>query len=288
MTTKATTAPLDVASAVKKRPFTIGSPRITKKYLKMLIYGPYGVGKTTLAASAEDVPEMSDVLYIDAEGGMLSLADRPDIDVIEINDFSQFARIHQYLIRHCAARDANDTEALKKLEESLGLDRKVPKRYNTVVIDSLSEVQRYNMYQLLGVKIGTAKIDDDWETPEFSHWNKTTEMMRLVVRSFRDLPMNIIFLSSEKVADEKKGTITINFPNQLSKDIPGFIDVVGYYQAITNKGQDGMVSVKRRLELEPGRIYLAKHRFGKALKGQSGIDEPTMQLLYNLRQTADN
>lgn len=264
--------------------FAISSPKAERKFLKMLVYGPYGVGKTTLAASADDVPEMKDVLYIDAEGGALSLIERPNLDLITINDFTQLARIHQYLIHHCRARDEGDIDKLRKLEEGLGLERATPKQYNTVVIDSLSEVQRYNMYQLLGVKIGEAKIDQEWETPEFAHWNKTTEMMRLVVRSFRDLPMNVIFLSSQKIEDEKKGTVTINFPNMLSKDIPGFIDVVGYYQAVTNKTADGAVTVKRRLELEPGRIYLAKHRFGKALKNQSGIDEPTMQLLYNLRQ----
>ena len=283
--TTSKTAPINVQK-VAKRPFTISRPSVERKFLKMLIYGPYGVGKTTLAASAEDVPEMQDTLYIDAEGGALSLMEtRQDIDLITINAFDQFARIHTYLTRHCAARDADDTEALLKLEENIGLERPVPKKYNTVVIDSLSEVQRYNMYQLLGVDISTAKLDDDWESPEFAHWNKTTEMMRLVVRAFRDLPMNVIFLSSQKVDDEKKGTVTINFPNQLSKDIPGFIDVVGYYQAITTKGQDGQVTVKRRLELEPGRNYLAKHRFGKALKGQSGVDEPTMQRLYDLRQS---
>lgn len=287
MATATETPKMDLKTAVK-RPFIISKPADITKYLKVLIYGPPGVGKTTLAAGAISVPEMCDVLYIDAESGAETLRKiAPKIDSIPINNFGQLARIHQFLRLHCKARDEGDMETLKQLEEKvIETSRPKPALYQTVVIDTLSEVQKYNMYQLLGVDIDTAKLDQEWEPPEFSEWNKTTEMIRLLVRAFRDLPLHVIFISHERVADEKRGTITVDFPSALARSIPGFVSAVGYLQAATSKNADGEVSTRRRLELEPGRQYLAKHRFGEALKGKSGLEDPTMQELYALRQIA--
>src|SRR3990172_9664620 len=47
-----------------------------EELLKMLFYGPPGVGKTVLAASAKDVVALSPVLLVDFEGGTRSIQDR--------------------------------------------------------------------------------------------------------------------------------------------------------------------------------------------------------------------
>ena len=48
--------------------------------IKILIYGDSGKGKSVLAASASLVPEMSPVLFLNAEGGTLSVSKfYPDI-----------------------------------------------------------------------------------------------------------------------------------------------------------------------------------------------------------------
>src|SRR6476660_5334933 len=49
------------------------------RWLKALVYGSPGAGKTTLFGSAADVPEMCDVLYISAEAGEEALIDNDRI-----------------------------------------------------------------------------------------------------------------------------------------------------------------------------------------------------------------
>ena len=48
-------------------------------YLKLLVYGPPAVGKTTLAGTAEDHEDMAPVLLCNIEGGELSVKNRLDV-----------------------------------------------------------------------------------------------------------------------------------------------------------------------------------------------------------------
>ena len=50
-------------------------PSVKDHYLKALIMGNPGVGKTTTATSALAVPEMCDVLFLNVEKGTLAITD---------------------------------------------------------------------------------------------------------------------------------------------------------------------------------------------------------------------
>ncbi len=53
------------------------------KYLKLLVYGQPGSGKTYLAGTATKVPELSPVLFIDVEGGTKTLTTYfPDAEIM--------------------------------------------------------------------------------------------------------------------------------------------------------------------------------------------------------------
>lgn len=261
-------------------PFVIRSAKGGKKYLKLGVYGPYGSGKTTLAASAADVEPMGDVLVIDAESGEMSIEDER-VDVIPTTNFPQFARIYEFLKLHVAIRDTGDLEKLARLESKFkgGIKIDTPKHYNTVIIDSLTEVQKYCMYQLLGINIGSQALDLEPESPEFKEWGRSREMIGLLVRSFRDLPMHVIIVCSEdRVQNEKKQFVAEpNLPGKLSLDIQGFMDVIGYL--VSSPASEGGEQ-QRRLYLAPGKTYAAKNRF----KGWTGsyIDNATMAKLYEL------
>lgn len=246
-----------------------------------MIYGDFGVGKTTLAASAVDVPDMRDVLFISAEAGDMSIS-HLDTDMVVVRSYSQLARVHEFLRLHCRARDENDIETLRKLEAKFKMvppsEITTPRKYRTVIVDTLNEVQKYAMYQLLGIVVGEQPLDADLESPQFKEWNLATEMIRLLVRSFRDLPMHVIFVCAEQVTeDERKRRIrTPGLPGKLANEVQGFLDFVGYYVAAQTEGGD----MRRRLFLVPGQTYQAKNRF----VGWAGkyIDEPTMADIYAL------
>lgn len=133
-----------------------------------MIYGEYGVGKTRLCGTAVEVPTMNDILLIDAESGTLTLVDDAlpfhNIDVVSVKSYRQVAKVHEFLRLHCQLRDRNDKESVAKLieiEERLkGEDVKEPKRYRTVILDSLSEIESLCMNQLLGIT-DTTSLDEE-------------------------------------------------------------------------------------------------------------------------------
>jgi len=267
--------------AVKQPAFRIMSNKKRQRFLNILTYGDFGVGKTTLAASAVEVPEMQNVLLANVESGDMSVEEFEGLDIVDIRTYNQFARLHEYLRLHCKARDANDAEMLKRLEEQFtgeAVDK--PKKYRTIIIDSLTEVQKLAMYQLLGITVGEYPLDVEPESPQFKEWGTSAEMIRLLVRSFRDLPMHTVFVCSQAIDtdDKKKRFVTPALPGKLANEVQGFLDVVGYFVAAPSESGE----LKRRLYLQPGRTFQAKNRFPK-FRGNY-VDEPTMQKIMNLHK----
>ena len=262
----------------KKAPlFRITTPTHKKRYLKLMTYGDFGTGKTTLAGSASLVEQMKDVIFIDAESGDLSLTEFPAIDSIPVNTFKQVARIQEFLKVHCRYRDEGNIEKLKELEERLRGEpiSGAPREYRTVVIDSLSEVESYCMAQLLGITDST-RLDEEVQGAEWPEYKKNHSMVQRLVRAFRDLPMNVIFICSQSyVQDEnKKQKFAPQMTGKLATQVQGFMDMVGYL-VVAPANEEGVQA--RRLYVQPSGVgkYAAKNRFA-AFKGNH-IDNPTMQ-----------
>ena len=262
--------------------FKIAFPTEEKKYIKMLIYGDYGTGKTFFCGTAQDVKEMRNVLNIDAEGGNKVLANRGDIPSIRVKKFSELSAIFEYLRAHCLFRDTNNTEMLKASEAYFrGVDVKEikkPRIYNTVMVDSISEVARYCMYDLLGIDIDKVKLDDQLAQPEYKEWNSLMEKIRLLIRKFRDLPMHTFFVASRQwdKDEQNRQLFTPNVQGKLANEIQGFMDHVGYYTLEKNEANE----VHRFLILQPGRTYQAKNRFSKFTGVY--IQDPIMEDIYEL------
>lgn len=178
-------------------------------FINMLIYGDPGAGKTVLAGSAAAVPEMSPVLFVDVEGGTYSLKSfYPDVDVVRV----------------------------KTLPEMVGVYRELGTMqhdYKTVVVDSLSEVQKMIMASIMREVI--EKDDErDPDVPSIREWGKSAEQVRRMVRGFRDLDMNVIFTAlMDEEKHEKTGKITKYpmLPGKGKKEVAGFMDIVLYAYA---------------------------------------------------------
>lgn len=270
--------------------FQIRRVSVDQRYIKTLVYGGYGAGKTRLVGSACLVPQMRDVLMVDCESGELTLATIDDkawgtsvadhIDSVQVKTFKQLARVQEFLKAHCTFRDQNTPEAdekLKNLEKILMGEEfdpdSPPRRYYTVIVDSLSEAETYSMYQLLGIT-GTSRIDEemmDQGWPEFRR--NQTQILRMV-RAFRDLPMNVLMTSaSDYTQDQTKRMV--NKPaltGKLAKQVQGFMDIVGYIGILPTNSVDG--TEVRRMMVKPSASWDAKCRFSNFK--EAFWDNPTM------------
>jgi phage nucleotide-binding protein len=206
-------------------------------FLNIFIYGKPGVGKTYLAATAEDCEEMLPILLLDVDSGTLTIKDR-SMDVTKIMKFSDIDR------------------ALTYLENNNNV-------YKTVILDTFSEIQRLSLRAVMA-DVVRKKPDRDPDWPAQQDWGKSTEQLRNIVRRFRDLPMHVIITCHEKEEKEETGAVTVKpmLPGKLADEIPSFFDIVGrLYTKTTKTGTD--LTVTRLLRVQPDAKIIAKDRSDK-------------------------
>ncbi len=280
--------------AVSPPPFQLGQGSgVSPKWLKLLAYGKPGIGKTELLGSAADVPEMNDLLYIDCESGNLTIEDNPRISnwpsVIEnrvlCTTFKQVAQVHDWLKGHITARDAylaGNTQAKQALIANEARLRSVepdaivePKLFRTVIMDSLTEINAYSNYELLG--IDEAKVlsggTDDIEVATWDEFRKNNQRIQMLVRAFRNLPMHVLVAAGEQYKQDelKKFHYEPNVTGQLARQVQGFFDIVGYY----TMGRMGEKTV-RRLYVQPVSNFDAKNR--RSVFTKDFFDEPELNM----------
>lgn len=249
---------------------SIGGLKIRKPadklpYLNMMVYGDSGSGKTLLAGTAAYVQELCPILFIDVEGGTTTLShfkDSTDLDIIPDPEEERTLRWGD----------------IQKIYNDL-YSGKHP--YKTVVVDSLTEMQKLAMNTTLG---SGAKMDIDatGNLPEFKDWHINTEQMRRMVRAFRDLPINTIFtaLADEQVdprtakSDNPRIIKAPSFTKKLRLEMPAFFDLVFYLYS----KQRGTANV-RYIQTDKDNSAVAKCRVHGI---PTIIENPDMEALYDM------
>lgn len=302
-------APIGAPQPSANNPFIARDLDFASDWLSMLIYGDFGVGKTYLAGTASFVEAYCDILYIALEGGEKGLKQlvragrKSGVDVskkilvIPVQSYKQYANIYEFLKLHVKFRDSDDVKNLRRLEAQIKgytpdqckddafLEQAIPtpKKIRTVITDSLTEAQKYCMYQLLGIDPQTQRLDNEPDQAQFADWGRSREMIQFLVRRLRDLPVNSIFICGQDIDQDaaKKFYYTPLLPGKLAGDVRGLVDVVGYYITLPLEGG----KVVRRLYLVGGQYgnahVAAKNRFGENLKA-AYVDDPTMDTIYHL------
>jgi phage nucleotide-binding protein len=243
------------ASVTTLNPATIGGLRVERitardTTFNMLIYGKSGVGKTRLCGSASAVPEMSPVLILDIEGGLLTLRkDFPQIDTVRIKAWKDFQEVYSALFAGGHG-------------------------YRTIVLDSLTEIQKFNMDQIM-LNLVASNDDRDADVPSLREWGKNLEQTRRFVRAFRDLPYNVLFtaLEQEKEDRMKRPVKLPSLSGKMAQEVAAFLDIVCYYNMKEVEGEQ-----RRVLQTVATESTTAKDRSGLL---PPVILDPTMADLYD-------
>lgn len=267
--------------------------------LKGLVVGPAGSGKTSLFATAADVPEMSPTCLLDFEGGTLSIAHRKDIYRERIKSTKQLqdtffdiangkgvhADIRSYFIDSGSefAELALEEVAAEAYRAALGNERLAPR-------ESVDDVQ-------------------------LKDYGKSTKRTRRLFRWFKDLDGKHVLISSlpqfryptppsnateqdKRAFDEniKRGLIkpvqiVPAFTQKLGDGVVGFVDFAWYLNVIEKDGKQ----VRQLITSPVGPLKFIKTRgpfFADALGGGVEVQmvdgtptingEPAMRFLFNL------
>lgn len=233
----------------------IYQPAAADTKIKLLVYGDPGVGKTTFAASSAAEKELSPVLFLNVEGGMLSVVDyKPD--TVDIKSMDDLARAFRYL-----TSSAN--------------------KYKTVIIDSLSELAQLGLDSVVGKALGknggSGSKREGMDDAFLEDYGKNTHQIARIIRAFRDLPMHVILtcLSASTMDDAKRETVYPALTPKLRSQIPAYVDIVGYlFVAQDNEGKS-----TRRMLFQPYGKFMAKDRSPGGRLGMV-MDNPTMPRVY--------
>lgn len=223
------------------------------------IFGGPGTGKTTLAASSIEVPEMNPVLHLNIENGTQSISGiYPDLEIVDIEQFKQLQTVYNELYR------------------GQDFDSQTCAGYKTIILDNLTEGQKKGMEHIFQAeKLAATGINfTDFVMATFANggWNQSSEQMRKLIRAFRELPCYVILVAWEVDIEksESRHKWTPAFTSKLAGEMPGMVNDV-YRLSIDRAGT-------RVLQTSLSGDVVAKDRTRKL---PSKLENPTMQLIHS-------
>jgi phage nucleotide-binding protein len=233
-------------------------------WLKGLIYGEPGAGKTYLGGSAGTSELTSPGLILDIDGGVTSIRHFPNLKVRQVRSMDDLIQVYSDI------HSAIDT-----------IDPSNPTLpFKFLMLDSITELQKIDMTFIMSKTKAVLEGRQDPDVPSEREWGISINHMRKIVRQFKDLPCHVLFTAH---LDPKKNTKNqmVNgpdLPGKLRNQISGFVDVVGYLYAATEDDR-----IVRKIQFAKTDTTIAKDRLG--VLGQVVVNPTFPMLVEKLHPT---
>lgn len=238
-----------------------------EQYLKLLVYGDPGVGKTTLAGTADGHPNMGPVLVANIEGGVLSIADT-DCDTTE--QLRTTAEVEELFWALANKGDGFD-------------------KYRTLVVDSATELQTIDLEGIVAESLKKKKqADRDPDDIYLEDYGKSTARLKRIFRHMKDLPMHVVVTAlckrempqnAHKMTNPQPRQVGPSLTSKLATSLMGYMDCVWYYYGTTNEEGE---TVRNLLTQREG-PYMAKTR-GQSFSRELGkvVENPHLGRIFDL------
>lgn len=211
------------------------------RYYKVLLYGTSGTGKTVLAST------FPKPLFIDMEGGMASIAGKkplrypanPKLVVDTVKELRKAYTVCK------AALEAGDAP------------------FETIVLDSLSEMQELVMLDVLGTFQANRIYDDQPTQTDYGKANRDTIK---IIRSFLRLPCHIVFtnvIAHKEYEDDQVGPSFVG--KQVGPAVERLVDAIGYTFTVLG---DNKEDVKFMVSFANTPEHVGKDRLGVGTKNK--------------------
>jgi len=206
-------------------------------YVKALIYGEPGAGKTYLACTAPNP---------------LVLMTEYDVSKATI------LRVQKDLGKEIAVWPVSEW---KDLEEAFDYLQSSEHDFKTVVLDSLTDLNRRLTRSVVQHAV-ERRPSHDPDVPEQGDWFRVGERLRHMVRMFRDLPMHVVMTCLVQDIRQEMTKVPLVQPKSLALELPGLFNLVGCLKSVeTGDGYVRKLLTESR-EGADGYSYVAKNPGG--------------------------
>lgn len=213
----------------------------TPLYVKALIYGNSGAGKTWLACTAKNpLLILSEWAVARPTLAKLHIDFGIDPDTIYVNSLADFDDAYDYAAAHAAD-------------------------YSTIVVDGLTDLNDRAMDEILVENTRLAALNDRVHVAdrlEIGDWGQVANRTLKMARKFRDLPCDVVMTALSMDVKQEMFTIPMLVPKTVQKRIAAYFNFVGFLDVDITPNK----LTQRKLYINLTNIYQAKNP-GGALEG---------------------
>lgn len=204
-------------------------------YMKFLLTGEWGVGKTFFCATAENA--------------LLAITETN----VSLGTLAYAQEMLGREIVYAPITSASEMDGLLMLLEQQAREGKL--EYEVFVVDSLTAYCRMVGNEIAGGEM-VMSLEDISEDRNYKFYQALDVHMRQFLDRLRNLPMHVVCTALPR--EDKTSTVAAVYPAQLRKELGSYFNLAGYLDRVTPLGED----VSNQEDGPPRVIYFDKAGFG--------------------------